>query len=69
MRRTFVLAVVTGFAGLVFATPASAVPSPTTTNLGETDAAGVIQIGKDRYWRNRYYDRRYRGPAYGYGYG
>ena len=39
MRRTLVLAVVAGFAGLAFATPASAVPSPTTTNLAETDAA------------------------------
>ena len=29
---------------------------------------GVIQIGRDRNWRNRNYDRRYRGH-YGYGYG
>jgi hypothetical protein len=71
MRRTLVLAVVAGFAGLAFASPASAVPSPTTTQLGETDAAsGVIQIGRDRNWRNRNYDRRYRGHyGYGYGYG
>lgn len=69
MRRTLVLAVVAGFAGLAFASPASAMPSPTTTQLGETDAAsGVIQIGRDRNWRNRNYDRRYRGH-YGYGYG
>ena len=68
MRRTLGLAVVAAFAGLAFATPAAAVPSPTTTNLAETDAAGVIQIGRDRNWRNRNYDRRYRGH-YGMGMG
>ncbi len=59
MRRTLAAAIFAGLAGLAFATPASALPSSTAVQLGDTNA-GVIYVGrKDRYRNNRYYDRRY----------
>jgi hypothetical protein len=62
MRRTLAAAIFAGLAGLAFATPASALPSSpasTAVQLGDTNA-GVIYVGRrDRYYRNRYYDRRY----------
>jgi len=57
MRRTLVAALFAGLAGMAFATPASALPSSTAVQTGDTNA-GVIQVGR-KYWRNRYYDRRY----------
>ena len=58
MRRTLVAATLfAGFAGMALATPASALPSSTAVQIGDTNAA-VIQVGR-KYWRHRYYDRRY----------
>jgi hypothetical protein len=57
MRRTLVAALLAGVAGAAFTTPASALPSSTAVQFGDTNAA-VIQVGR-KYWRNRYYDRRY----------
>jgi hypothetical protein len=59
MRRTLAAVLFAGLAGMAFATPASALPSSTAVQLGDTNA-GVIYVGrKDRVYRNRYYDRRY----------
>jgi hypothetical protein len=78
MRRTFVVALLAGFAALGLATPASAGPSSSATRLDVTNPEGVIHAVRDRDWRrygNRKYDRRYsynRGYRYGYrpyGYG
>jgi hypothetical protein len=63
MRRTLVAALFAGLAAMAFATPASALPSTKSVQLGETNA-GVIQVGRnDRNWRKRhsgYYPRNYR---------
>lgn len=60
MRRTLAAALFAGLAGMAFVAPASALPSSTSVQLGDT-TAGVINVGRrDRVYRNnRYYDRRY----------
>lgn len=64
MRRTLVAALFAGLAAVAFATPASALPSSTTTQLADTNA-GVNHVGRrDRAWRDRHYDRGYRGYSY-----
>ncbi len=64
MRRTFVVALLAGFAALGFATPASAAPSSIATQLGETNSDGVIHVGRrDRDYRKYRYNRGY---SYGY---
>lgn len=64
MRRILVAALFASVAAMAFAAPASAVTSTKSLQLGEKDA-NVIQVGRsDRNWRNRNYDRRYRGYSY-----
>lgn len=61
MRGTLVAALFAGLAAMAFATPASALPSSTSVQLGEPNA-GVIHVGRRDRWRH--YDRRYRGYSY-----
>jgi hypothetical protein len=65
MQRTLILALFAGFTVLAFAKPALAVPSTTTSQFNETNATGVIYVGRnDRNWRNKNYKRNYSGYSY-----
>lgn len=61
MRGTLVAALFAGLAAMAFATPASALPSSTSIQLGAPNT-GVIHVGRRDRWRH--YDRRYRGYSY-----